>query len=66
MAKRGQSLNTQAMRLLDATVLYSAADDSIVGFEIDSFTDATGARRDKLLIAQERAFLVTNYLIGKD
>jgi outer membrane protein OmpA-like peptidoglycan-associated protein len=60
-----KSLNTQAMRLLDSIVLYSAADDSIVGFEIDSFTDTAGERRDNLLIAEERAFLVTNYLIGK-
>jgi outer membrane protein OmpA-like peptidoglycan-associated protein len=60
-----KSLNTQAMRLLDSIVLYSAADDSIVGFEIDSFTDTAGERRENLLIAEERAFLVTNYLIGK-
>jgi outer membrane protein OmpA-like peptidoglycan-associated protein len=60
-----KSLNSQATRLLDNIVLYSQADDSIIGFEIDSFTDTAGERRDNLLMSEERAFLVTNYLIRK-
>lgn len=58
-----KSLSAQAMQLLDNIVLYSQADDSIVGFEVDSFTDTAGERRDNLLLSEERAFLVTNYLI---
>lgn len=60
-----KSLNTQAKQLLDSIVLYSRADDSIIGFEVDSFTDTAGERRDNLLMSEERAFLVTNYLIRK-
>lgn len=58
-----KSLSAEAMELLDNIVLYSQADDSIVGFEVDSFTDTAGERRDNLLLSEERAFLVTNYLI---
>lgn len=60
-----KSLDSKATRLLDSIVLYSRADDSIIGFEIDSFTDTAGERRENLLISEERAFLVTNYLIKK-
>ena len=60
-----KSLSAKSMQLLDSIVLYSRADDSIIGFEIDSFTDTAGERRDNLLVSEERAFLVTNYLIRK-
>ncbi|MFK7864457.1 MAG: OmpA family protein [Pseudohongiellaceae bacterium] len=59
------SLPAEAMKILDSIVLYTQADSSIVGFEVDSFTDTAGERRDNLLLSEERAFLVTNYLIRK-
>ena len=60
-----RTLTTEAKRLLDNIVLYTNADPSVIGFEVDSFTDTAGERRDNLLISEERAFLVTNYLIAK-
>lgn len=59
------SLDANARQLLDSIVLYSQADPSISGFEVDSFTDTAGERRDNLLLSERRAFLVTNYLISK-
>ncbi|NKB31520.1 MAG: OmpA family protein [Pseudomonadales bacterium] len=60
-----RSLDGAAKLLLDNIVLYSRADTSIVGFEVDSFTDTVGERRDNLLISEERAFVVTNYLVSQ-
>lgn len=60
-----RALDEEDRKLLDNIVLYSNADPSIVGFEVDSFTDSAGERRDNLLISEERAFAVTNYLVGK-
>jgi outer membrane protein OmpA-like peptidoglycan-associated protein len=60
-----KSLSAKSMQLLESIVLYSRADDSIIGFEIDSFTDTAGERKDNLLVSEEHAFLVTNYLIRK-
>ncbi len=60
-----RSLNQAAKRLLDNIVLYVNADPSVIGFEVDSFTDTVGERRQNLLISEERAFLVTNYFIAK-
>ncbi len=60
-----KTLSQSAKQLLDNIVLYANADPSVIGFEVDSFTDTVGERRDNLLISQERAFLVTNYLIAK-
>ena len=60
-----KSHSAKSMQLLESIVLYSRADDSIIGFEIDSFTDTAGERKDNLLVSEEHAFLVTNYLIRK-
>lgn len=60
-----KALTRDAVAQLDNIVLYTEADASIVGFEVDSFTDTAGERRDNLLLSEERAFLVTNYLIRK-
>lgn len=60
-----RSLTASAKQLLDNIVLYANADPSVIGFEVDSFTDTAGERRDNLLLSEERAFLVTNYLIAK-
>lgn len=58
-----RQLSMESMKLLDDIVLYSKADSSVVGFEVDSFTDTAGEQRENLLLSEERAFLVTNYLI---
>ncbi len=58
-----RQLSLESMKLLDDIVLYSKADSSVVGFEVDSFTDTAGEQRENLLLSEERAFLVTNYLI---
>lgn len=58
-----RQLSAETMQLLDNIVLYSKADRSVVGFEVDSFTDTAGETRENLLLSEERAFLVTNYLI---
>ena len=64
--KSGARELTSADRaLLDNIALYSATDPRVIGFEIDSFTDTAGERRDNLLLSEERAFMVTNYLISK-
>jgi len=60
-----RQLSDDAKDLLDNIVLYSRADERVVGFEIDSFTDTAGEQRDNLLLSEERAFLVTNYLISQ-
>jgi outer membrane protein OmpA-like peptidoglycan-associated protein len=59
-----QVLTPSAKQLLDNIILYVDADPSVTGFEVDSFTDTAGERRENLLISEERAFLVTNYLIA--
>lgn len=59
-----RQLSVEARQLLDSIVLYSKADASITGFEIDSFTDTAGDQRENLLLSEERAFMVTNYLIS--
>lgn len=59
------SLSSAAMAMLDNIVLYAQADSSIRGFEEDSFTDTAGERRENLLVSEERAFLVTNYLVRR-
>ncbi len=59
------SLSSSAKQLLDIIVLYTNADQSVIGFEVDSFTDTAGERLENLLISEERAFLVTNYLVSK-
>jgi hypothetical protein len=60
-----RQLSAEARRLLDNIVLYSRADERVVGFEVDSFTDTAGETRENLLLSEERAFLVTNYLISQ-
>lgn len=60
-----RQLSVEARQLLDNIVLYSRADERVVGFEVDSFTDTAGETRDNLLLSEERAFLVTNYLISR-
>lgn len=60
-----KSLGADALALLDNIVRYSQADTSIIGFEVDSFTDTAGERRDNLILSEERAFMVTNYLIAQ-
>jgi outer membrane protein OmpA-like peptidoglycan-associated protein len=59
-----RTLTSAAKQLLDNIVLYADADPSVIGFEVDGFTDTVGERRENLLISEERAFLVTNYLIA--
>lgn len=60
-----RQLSAEARQLLDNIVLYSRADQRVVGFEVDSFTDTAGETRENLLLSEERAFLVTNYLISQ-
>lgn len=60
-----RELSSADRALLDNIALYSATDPKVIGFEIDSFTDTAGERRDNLLLSEERAFMVTNYLISK-
>jgi outer membrane protein OmpA-like peptidoglycan-associated protein len=60
-----RQLTAEARQLLDNIVLYSRADERVVGFEVDSFTDTAGETRENLLLSEERAFLVTNYLISQ-
>ena len=59
------ALTSSAKQLLDNIVLYANADQAVIGFEVDSFTDTAGERMENLLISEQRAFLVTNYLISK-
>ncbi len=58
-----RELNDSARRLLDNIVRYANADERVIGFEVDSFTDTVGERRANLLVAEYRAMRVTEYLI---
>ena len=58
-------LDAETKNLLSNIVLYSKADPSISGFEVDSFTDSTGERHENLLVSEARAFMVTNFLISQ-
>ena len=60
-----RELSASDKTLLNNIALYSAADPRVSGFEVDSFTDTAGERRENLLLSEERAFMVTNYLISR-